>query len=48
MVKKKKRAHKYDTKLAINGTFADVIGASVSNIEAKPKKVKQKSAKPRK
>ena len=27
--KKKKRSHKYETKLAINGTFLDVIKASV-------------------
>lgn len=29
---KKKRADKYDEKLAINGTFEDVIGVSVKNI----------------
>jgi len=43
---KKPRAEKYDTKLAINGTFADVIKASVipmpSGSKVQPKKEKPK------
>lgn len=42
---KKNRAEKYDTKLAINGTFADVIKASVIPMpkkEDKPKKENKK------
>jgi hypothetical protein len=41
--KKKKRAHKYETKLAVNGTFLDVIKASLLpdlKVE-KPKKKKK-------
>ncbi len=37
----KKRAHNYDEKLAINGTFEDVIKLSVAgNPAPKPKPVK--------
>jgi len=39
---KKKRASKYDEKLAINGTFEDVIKVSVNYI---PPKKEKKSAK---
>jgi len=40
---KKKRADKYDTKLAINGSFADVIKVSVNYTPPKKKKeVKKK------
>ena len=43
---KKPRAEKYDTKLAINGTFANVIKASVipmpANTKVIPKKDKPK------
>ncbi|HMG67542.1 MAG TPA: hypothetical protein VK588_07645 [Chitinophagaceae bacterium] len=42
---KKTRADKYDTKLAINGTFADVIKASVIPM---PKQVQPKKDKPKK
>jgi hypothetical protein len=34
---KKKRADKYDTKLAIEGSFDDVIGVSVKPDEKKDK-----------
>ena len=39
--KKKKRASKYETKLAINGTFLDVIKASVLPDLPKEKKGKK-------
>jgi hypothetical protein len=40
---KKKRATKYDEKLKINGSFADVIKVSVSgNSTPKPKEKKEK------
>lgn len=40
---KKKRADKYDTKLAINGSSLDVIEVSVAeNPAPKPKKVEKK------
>ncbi len=41
--KKKKRANKYDTKLAVKGTFLEVIQASLlPDIKAeKPKKSKK-------
>lgn len=40
---KKKRADKYDSKLAINGSFEDVIKVMVSSNPApKPKPVKPK------
>ena len=45
---KKPRADKYNEKLAINGTFADVIKVSVKPFpqpEPKPEKVEKKSAK---
>ena len=46
MVKAKKpRADKYDTKLAIKGTFADVIKASVIPM---PAQVQPKNDKPKK
>ncbi|HTL09684.1 MAG TPA: hypothetical protein VL307_15535 [Chitinophagaceae bacterium] len=44
---KKERAEKYDTKLAINGTFADVIKASVIPMPV-DKKVLPKKDKPKK
>jgi hypothetical protein len=40
---KKKRASKYDEKLAIDGSFADVIKVSVNYTP--PKKEKKKAAK---
>jgi hypothetical protein len=36
---KKKRADKYDTKLAINGSFEDVIKVMVTPSKQEPKKV---------
>jgi hypothetical protein len=40
---KKKRASKYDTKVAINGSFEDVIKLSVAaNLAPKPKVKKEK------
>jgi hypothetical protein len=36
---KKKRADKYDTKLAINGSFEDVIKVMVTPTKQEPKKV---------
>jgi len=45
MKAKKKRASKYESKLVINGTFADVIGAAMSNIKVEPKKKKKKATK---
>jgi hypothetical protein len=37
---KKKRADKYDTKLAINGSFEDVIKVMVTPTPAPPKEIK--------
>ncbi len=46
---KKKRADKYDEKLAIKGTFEDVIGVSVKPLPAKEPDPKQdKKQKPTK
>ncbi|WP_153796847.1 hypothetical protein [Foetidibacter luteolus] len=42
-VEKKKRSDKYDKKLSVSGSFADVIAASVKNI-----KVEQKEKQPKK
>jgi hypothetical protein len=42
MAKAKKRAKKYDPKLAITGSFADVIKVSVSNIPPVKPKLKKK------
>jgi hypothetical protein len=44
---KKKRAEKYEPKVAIKGTFADVIKVSVSpeKKEEKPKKAAKKGKK---
>lgn len=42
---KKKRASKYDQKLAINGTFEDVIRVSVQPGKAKDEPVKKPAAK---
>ena len=42
---KKKRAEKYDTKLAINGTFADVIKVSTIPMVKKEDKPKDKPKK---
>ena len=42
---KKKRAEKYDTKLAINATFADFIKLSVIPMEKKEEKPKDKPKK---
>jgi hypothetical protein len=43
---KKKRAEKYDTKLAINGSFADVIKVSMAgNPTPKPKKKRAEKTK---
>ena len=36
----KKRASTYDAKLAINGTFEDVIAVSVAGVTAKKKEIK--------
>ena len=44
---KKVRKEKYDTKLTINGTFGDVIRASVLPMPA-DKKVQPKKDKPKK
>jgi hypothetical protein len=38
---KKKRASKYDEKLAINGSFEDVIKVSVTPGKQEPKKVEK-------
>ncbi len=37
----KKRASTYDAKLAINGTFEDVIAISVKQVEPKKKDAKK-------
>jgi hypothetical protein len=37
---KKKRAYKYDTKLAINGSFEDVIKVMVTPMPAPKKEIK--------
>ena len=37
----KKRASTYDAKLAINGTFEDVIAVSVAGVTAKKKEIKK-------
>jgi len=42
---KKKRAEKYDTKLAINGTFADVIKVSVVPMPKKEEAAKKQPKK---
>lgn len=34
-VKKKKRSHKYEKKLAIRGTLEDVLKASIQSAESK-------------
>lgn len=39
---KKKRADKYDTKLAINGSFEDVIKVMVTPQKPEPKPAKKK------
>jgi hypothetical protein len=39
---KKKRASKYDTKLAINATFEEIIKVSATPYTPKPKPVKPK------
>jgi hypothetical protein len=38
---KKKRADKYDTKLAINGSFEDVIKVMVTPTKQEPEKEKK-------
>ena len=42
---KKARAAKYDEKLAINGTFEELIKVSVNYIPPKKEKAKKKAAK---
>jgi hypothetical protein len=37
---KKKRATKYDEKLAVNGSFLDIMKAAVKNAESKSTKKK--------
>jgi hypothetical protein len=41
-VKKKKRATKYETKLAINGSFDDVMNVAVRSIKPPEKNKKAK------
>jgi hypothetical protein len=41
----KKRQEKYDEKLAINGTFEDLIKVSVNYTPPKKQKAKKKAAK---
>jgi hypothetical protein len=42
---KKKRANKYDEKLAINGTFEELIKVSVNYTPPKKEKAKKKAPK---
>lgn len=41
--KKKKRANTYNTKLAINASFGDVIGVAMRDLDTPPKKAKKKA-----
>jgi hypothetical protein len=41
--KKKKRAKQYTPKLAIKGSFGDVIGVAMRDLDIEPKKAKKKA-----